>query len=265
VKPVPFAYQAPPALDEALSLLGQGACPLAGGQSLIARLNFRLARPSLVVDLNRLSELEYLRVQGGTLRIGALTRQVTLARSEVVARGWPLLGQAARLVGHEAIRTRGTIGGSAAEADPTAELPAALIALDARLHVRSVRGERTVRADEFFLAAQTTALEPDELLTEIEVPALPASARSAFVEHAATCGGVAIAGAAVLMASDEHVAVVLLGTAGTPKRVPEAERALLAGAGPFEAARIAAGGIEPAYWRALVAELARRAILAASG
>ena len=263
MKPAPFAYEAPGALDEALALLGHGGCALAGGQSLIPKMNFRLARPSLVVDLNGLAELDYLRVRGGALRIGALTRQATLARSELVQRSWPLLGQAARLVGHEAIRTRGTVGGSVAQADPTAELPAALVALGARLHLRSRVRARTVAAGEFFLAAQKTALEPDELLTEIEVPALPATARTAFVEHGVTYGGVATAGAAVVLAGDEHVALVLLGAGDTPRRAPEAERALLARAEPFEAAGIAADGIEPAYRRALVVALVQQAIVAA--
>jgi CO/xanthine dehydrogenase FAD-binding subunit len=263
MKPAPFEYEAPRSLDAALALLGDDAIALAGGQSLVPMMNFRLARPALLVDVNAIAELAYLRRSGGALRIGALTRQAELERSELVERGWPLLGQAVRLVGHAAIRSRGTVGGSVAHADPAAELPAALVALDARFHLRSVRGGRIVAAAEFFRGELETALEADELLTEIEVPAMPTGARTAFVEHTRTHGDFAIAGAALVMAPAEHAAVALLGAGPTPIRAPAAERALVAGAPPPEAARLAAGGIEHEYRRALVGELVRRAIEAA--
>ena len=141
MKPAPFDYAAPETLTEAVDLLGEDALVLAGGQSLVPMLNRRLARPSRLVDLNRIRELATLTRRDGSLWIGATVRQATLERSPLVARGWPLLQQAVRYAGHAAIRSRGTVGGSAAHADPNAELPVALIALDARFHVRGPRGE----------------------------------------------------------------------------------------------------------------------------
>jgi CO/xanthine dehydrogenase FAD-binding subunit len=155
------------------------------------------------------------------------------------------------------------VGGSVAHADPAAELPVALVALDARFHLRSTRGARSVPASEFFVGPLTTVLEPDELLVEIEVPSLPAGVRAAFVEHVRTHGDFAIAGAAVLLAPGSHAAVSLLGGAPTVTRASAAERALLFGASPLEAARIAAAGVAGDYRRALLTELVRRAITTA--
>jgi CO/xanthine dehydrogenase FAD-binding subunit len=233
---------------------------LAGGQSLVPLLNFRLTRPELVVDVNGVRELAYLRRSDGALRLGALTRQAALERSALVAAGWPLLVQAARLVGHPQIRNRGTVGGSVAHADPSAELPVALSALDARFHARSHRGARTLAAGELFLGPLTTALKPDELLVEIEVPPLPPGARTAFVEHARTYGDFAIAGAAVVIAPGWHAAVSLLGAGPVPVRASEAERALAAGAGAREAAGLATVEVEDEHRAALLAELVREAI-----
>lgn len=260
MKPAPFDYEAPDTLDAALGTLGDDAKVLAGGQSLVPLLNFRLARPDRVVDVNGLDELAYVRRAGGVLRIGALTRQATLERSQLVLNRWPLLHQAVRLVGHVQIRTRGTVGGSVAHADPAAELPAALMALDARFHVRSAAGARTLAADELFVGPLTTALASDELLVEIDVPPLPENAGTAFVEHARTQGDFAMAGAAAVVAPGEHAAIALLGAGPTPRRAPEAERALLAGADAREAAELAAAVVEDDYRRALTAELVRRAI-----
>lgn len=262
MKPAPFDYARPRSLDHALDLLAQDedARPLAGGQSLVPMLNFRLARPSLLVDLNPLGELERLHVSDGALRIGALTRQAALLRSHDVAGRWALLARAAGHVGHAAIRSRGTAGGSVAHADPAAELPVALTALDARFHLRSAGAERTLTAPELFVAALTTALAPGELVVEIEVPAPPAGARMAFAEHARTHGDFALAGVAVVVAPGEHAAVALLGAAPTPVRAPAAERALLDGASAAEAARLAASGIADDYRRALIAALAERAL-----
>jgi CO/xanthine dehydrogenase FAD-binding subunit len=261
VKPAPFAYEAPRSVEAALALLElhEDAKLLAGGQSLVPVMNFRLARPPLLVDLNRIDELAYLRKRGGALHIGALTRHATLERSELVRRGWPLLTQAVRHVGHPAIRSRGTIGGSCAHADPTAELPVALTALDARFHLRSRAATRTLTADELFVTHLTTAIRPDEVLVEIEVPPLPDGARTAFGEHARTHGDWAIAGAAVINAPG-HSAIALLGTAPTPLRAHEAEAARTDGAHPAEAARIAAQLVEDPWKRALTAALVRRAL-----
>ena len=246
MKPAPFEYAAPASLDEALALIGDEARPLAGGQSLVPMLNFRLARPARLVDLERVG-LDHVRVDGA-LRLGAMTRQATIERSREIAAGWPLLRQAVRHVGHPQIRARGTIGGSVAHADPKAELPVALAALGARFHVLSVAGARTLTAGELFRGPLMTALAPDELLVEIEVPPLPAGARTAFAEHARTHGDFAIAGVAAVVTGD-RVTLGLLGAAYTPV-VVDSEAAIADVADPHR--------------RALLAALARRAIAAAA-
>jgi CO/xanthine dehydrogenase FAD-binding subunit len=190
MKPAPFDYVAPESLEEALALLDEDSRPLAGGQSLVPLLNFRFAQPARLVDLNRIPGLDYVREQDGTLRIGMLARQVQL----LAASSWPLLVEAVDHVGHPQTRNRGTVCGSAAHGDAASELPAALLALGATMHVRSTRGTRAIPAEEFFLGYLTTALEPDELLVELEVPAHPAEWR--FVEYARTHGDWAVVGAA---------------------------------------------------------------------
>jgi CO/xanthine dehydrogenase FAD-binding subunit len=165
-----------------------------------------------------------------------------------------------RMIGHAAIRSRGTVGGSVAHADPSAELPAALAALDARFQLRSPRGSRNLGAHEFFLGPLSTALEADELLTEIVVPPLRARARTAFVEHARTHGDFATAGAAVVLAPGEHAAIALLGAGPTPVRAQAAERALVDGAGAGDAGELAASSIRDEYRRALMTAIVRRAI-----
>jgi CO/xanthine dehydrogenase FAD-binding subunit len=260
MKPARFAYEVPRTLEAALGALGEEARVLAGGQSLVPMMNFRLARPERLVDVNRIDALGDLRCSGDALHIGALTRQAALERSELVARGWPLLRQAVRFVGHPQIRARGTVGGSVAHADPAAELPVALAALDARFRIRSTRGTRTLRAEELFVSYYTTALEPDELLVEIEVPPAPAGARTAFVEHARTHGDFATAGAAVVIAPGEHCAIALLGAGPTPCRATAAEQVAVAGAAPAEVGAVAAAGLDGDHRRALTAELVRRAM-----
>lgn len=265
MKPAAFAYEAPRSLGEALTLLGEEARPLAGGQSLIPMLNFRLARPALLVDLNRITALSYVRRSGGVLRIGALARQAVIERSELIGRDWPLLTQAVRLVGHPAIRSRGTVAGSVAHADPKAELPAALLALGARFHARSPAGERVLAAEDLFLGPFRTALADDELLTEIEVPPPPPGARCRFVEHARTHGDFALAGAAVVLAPGEHAAIALIGAASTPVRAVEAERALIGGASAGEVGEVAAGTVADGHRRALIASVVRRAVEGLAG
>jgi CO/xanthine dehydrogenase FAD-binding subunit len=260
VKPAAFEYVAPRTVDEALALLAdEDAKPLAGGQSLVPVMNFRLASPATVVDLNGIAELAYLRRRDGTLRIGALTRHATLEHSELVARAAPLLRQAVRNVGHGAIRTRGTIGGSCAHADPTAELPVALTALDARFHLRSREGSRTLDAGEFFVSQLTTALAEGELLVEVEVPPLPEGASTAFKEYARTHGDWALAGAAVVVAPD-HAAIALLGAGPTPLRAAEAEAALLDGASIADAAALAGDLLDDPWKRSLTRSLVRDAL-----
>jgi CO/xanthine dehydrogenase FAD-binding subunit len=285
MKPPRFDYEAPRDLGAALGLLaerGTDGKVLAGGQSLVPLLNFRLARPEVLIDVNELQELSYLRREGGRLRIGALTRQAQAERSPIVRARWPLLGAALRFVAHPQIRNRGTIGGSVAHADPAAELPVALAALDARYHVRSTRGARVIEGDAMFRGQLETALEDDELLCEVEVPALPAGAGCAFEEYARRNGDFALGGAAVVLAPDgggrcDHAAIALLGAAATPVRATAAE-ALLAGRRmddqtAREAAAEAVRGIAPTgdihgsggYRRDLIETLVRRALVAAAG
>ncbi len=260
MKPAPFAYEAPRSLASAIGLLGDRSKALAGGQSLVPLLNFRRVRPALVVDLGRLAELDHIRCSEGRLRIGAMTRQVAVERSELIEDRWPLLRQAVANVGHAAIRSRGTIGGSAAHADPCAELPAALMALDARFRVQSTRGERWLTAPEFVRGRHRTAIGPDELLIEIEVPAMPPGARTAFLEHAPTQGDFAVAGVAAVVVPREYAAIALLGAGPVPVSSAAAEQAVIAGAEPREAAGAAVAGIDGDYRRALLAELVRRAL-----
>jgi CO/xanthine dehydrogenase FAD-binding subunit len=260
MKPAPFDYAAPESVEGALALLGEDSTILAGGQSLVPLLNFRLARPELIVDINRVGALDHLHEDdAGALRIGALARQAAVERSPLVAGNWPLLVQAVRLAGHPQIRSRGTVAGSVAHADPGAELPVALTALDARFHVRSARGERVLGADGLFVAPLMTTLEPDELLAEIEVPPLPPGAGTAFTEYAVTHGGFAVAGGAVVRAPG-HAAIALLGAGPVPVRATDAERALAAGAPAREAAELAASAAGDGHRRALLAELVREAI-----
>jgi CO/xanthine dehydrogenase FAD-binding subunit len=260
VKPARFEYRAPASVDEALPLLGLDSTVLAGGQSLLPLLNLRLARPELVVDINGIAELDYIRADDGPLRIGAMARQVALERSELVRRRWSLLHKAVRFVGHPQIRSRGTVGGSIAHADPAAELPVALTVLGARFHLRSSGGARVLSASELFLGPLYTAREPDEMLVEIEVPEQPEGARSGFAEHARTHGDFATAGAAAVIAPGGHAGIALLGAGPIPARAEAAERALVDGAEPREAAALAAQGVENEHRRALCTELARRAI-----
>ncbi len=260
LKPPPFEYAAPDAVEDAVALLGDGGTVLAGGQSLVPLLNLRLAFPELVVDINGVSDLDYLEAGDGPLRIGALTRQVALERSDLVRDRWPLLWKAVRLVGHPQIRTRGTVGGSVAHADPAAELPAALVALGARLHLRSSAGARTVEASGFFRGPLETARAQEELLVEIEVPEQPDGTGAGFAEHARTHGDFATAGAAAVVAPGGRAGLALLGAGPAPVRAEAAERALAAGAAAHEAAELAAREVEGDHRRALCTELARRAI-----
>ena len=258
MKPAAFAYDAPRELGEALELLAredEDVKALAGGQSLVPLLNFRLARPDRLVDLNGVESLAYLRVEDGALRIGALARHADLERSAEVASGWPLLAEAVRHVGHPQIRARGTVCGSVAHADPAAELPVALCALEARFHVRSVRGSRVLAADELFLGFLTTSLEPDELLVEVEVPAPPAGSGSGFAEHARTHGDFAVGGAAALVAGGE-ARLALLGAGPVPVRVDGPAEGLPEAA----VAGLSLSAADADWRRALLQELARVAL-----
>lgn len=233
MKPASFDYHDPATLDEALDLLaryGDQARPLAGGQSLVPLMNFRLLRPAHIVDLNGVNELSYLKVDNRALRIGATTRQRALERSPEVVRHWPLLRDAAAFIGHIQIRNRGTVGGSIAHAFPSAELPIAMVTLDASMLVRAKNGQRILRAEDFFVSYMTTALGSGELLTEVVVPRLPPNSGWSYQEVSRRHGDFALAGAASVIALDDNGTIkqarlTLTGT--TPIRAVEAEQSLL--------------------------------------
>jgi len=237
MKPAAFEYDDPQTVDEALDLLarhGDECKVLAGGQSLVPLMNFRLARPGRLIDINGVGELSGIQRDGGTLVIGAMTRHAQVERSDVIAESWPLLHEAIGWVGHAQIRNRGTVGGSVAHADPAAELPAAFAALDARFRVRSRRGYRVLGWQEFFVAEFTSALAPDELVMAVEVPAQDHATGSAFVEFARRHGDFALGGAAVTVrlgrdGGCEAATIALLAAGPAPARA-EAAETLLRGA-----------------------------------
>jgi carbon-monoxide dehydrogenase medium subunit len=281
MKPPPFEYVRATSAAEAAALLQQHngeARILAGGQSLVPMLNMRLARPGLLIDMNGVRELDYVREDNGWLAIGAMTRQRTIERSDFVRRRQPLLHAATLFVGHPQIRNRGTVGGSLAHAHPASEYPAVAVALGAELRATGPRGDRVLKADDFLVTYMTTSLDPAELLTEVRVPTLPARTGWAFQEVARRHGDFALVGAAVTLTldaggrcSDARIAVF----GATPKaaRAQAAEQAL-AGEKPgdevfAEAARRASAGIDdplsdihasPEYRRHLVGVLTRRAL-----
>jgi CO/xanthine dehydrogenase FAD-binding subunit len=283
MKPAPFEYFAPTSSAEALGLLSEAPDEsklLAGGQSLVPLMNFRLARPERLIDLNRIPELRYIERRNGDVVIGAMTRHVEVERSSLLAEELPLVTEAIKWVGHQQIRNRGTIGGSIAHADPAAELGAVLAALDARMRVRSATGERVLPWSDFFVFGFMTALEGDELLAEIEIPALPAGASTAFVEFARRYGDFALGGAAAVVVLDgdgicRTARLSLLAAAPVPVRAGDAEELLVGSrlddASIAAAADAAVAGIEPTgdihgstkYRIKLLRAMAKRAIAAA--
>jgi aerobic carbon-monoxide dehydrogenase medium subunit len=257
MKPPTFRYLAPRSVDEATEQLGQHgdeAKVLAGGQSLVPLMNLRLAAPGVLVDVNRIADLAYVRPWDGGVAIGALTRQHAAERSEEIRGRLPIVAEACRLIGHAPIRHRGTIGGNLAHADPVSELPALMLALEAELTAASRQGARTVPADRFFVDALTTALRPDELLTEVRLPGLPPRTGGAFLEVARRQGDYALVGAAALITLDEagrcaRARLALCGVGSTPIRAGEAEQRLVGelpgGAALDEAAERAAAATDP--------------------
>jgi aerobic carbon-monoxide dehydrogenase medium subunit len=225
MKSASFAYDAPKTVDAAVALLaehGPDAKLLAGGQSLVPLMNMRLARPSVLIDINRIASLQYIRVEAdGSLAIGAGTRQSAAEHSPEVARGWPVLVEALRQVGHITIRNRGTIGGTLAHADPTAELPTLTVALDATFRLTGPRGDRTVRAREAYVSYLTTVFAADEILTEVRFPGPPPRSGAAFLEISRRHGDYALVAAAATVTVDAagrctNAAVALGGVASTP-------------------------------------------------
>jgi aerobic carbon-monoxide dehydrogenase medium subunit len=218
MKPSIFSYHRPRTLDEALDLLaahGDAAKLLAGGQSLIPVMNMRLAAPAEIIDLNGLPGLAEIRDKGAFLDLGALTRQYQLVESELVRERCPLLAMAAQTIGHYVIRQRGTLGGSLAHADPTAQLPLVAVTLGAEIDVISRRGRRTVRAADFFVSVMTTALEPDELIVAVRFPVSEPGEGAAFQLFSRRHGDFAIvAVAATMRVRDARIAGARIGIGG---------------------------------------------------
>ncbi|HET7806301.1 MAG TPA: xanthine dehydrogenase family protein subunit M [Pseudolabrys sp.] len=282
MKPAAFEYVVANSIEQAVAALAQAggeAKILAGGQSLVPMLNFRLLRPAILVDINRIPGLAFIEDAGNAVKIGALTRHYQIETSPVIAKHFPVLSCAMTHVAHLAIRNRGTIGGSLSHADPAAELPMMALLLGARLHVVSGRGRRTVEAQDFFRDALSVDLAEDELLTEIYLPKLPPQTGWGFEEVARRAGDFALAAVAATVTLSggavQEARIALTGVGPTPVRVNEAE-ALLAGqrleaklmARVIEAVRAA---IEPEtdlhassdYRRQLAGALVRRALAAA--
>jgi aerobic carbon-monoxide dehydrogenase medium subunit len=234
MKPAPFAYAKARSLDHAVELLDRdGARVLAGGQSLIATLNMRLSHPSLLVDINAIPGLDGIARRNGTVEIGALVRHAQAERSGVVAELAPLIARALPHIGHPAIRNRGTIGGSIAFADPAAELPACLLALDGEVDIVGPAGPRTVKADAFFRDLFETALGPRDVLTAVRVSAATRDTRVGFAELARRHGDYAMVGLAATARVDGQkladVRLAFFGVGATPLRARKAEAALMGG------------------------------------
>jgi CO/xanthine dehydrogenase FAD-binding subunit len=234
MKPPLFDYVVPASIDLAIAALaaaGGDAKILAGGQSLVPMLNFRLLRPSVLVDINRIPGLAYIEETADGVRIGALTRHFQLETSPVIARHFPVVSCAMTHVAHLAIRNRGTIGGSLSHADPAAELPMLAMLLDAELNIASPSGKRPIAARDFFLDALTVDLGGADIVTEIVLPKLPANSGWGFEEVARRHGDFALAAvAAILTVSGGAIAqarLALTGVGPTPLRVPEAEALLI--------------------------------------
>jgi CO/xanthine dehydrogenase FAD-binding subunit len=273
VKPAAFAYRAPGSVEEALSLLeaNREAKLLAGGQSLVPVLNFRLASPALIIDLNRIGALAGIREEAdGTLAIGAMTRHRAIEKSERVHRANPLLAAAMPHIAHAQIRNRGTLGGSLAHADPAAELPAVCLACDAQMVIQHAGGTRRLAAGEFFTGFFSTALAPTEVLVEIRFPAWPSERRAGFAEVSRRHGDFALAGVALtadlengrcarariaLFGAEDVPRLVVLDEPLDTKRIADAARAMAARSQPRADHHASAE-----YRRELIEVLVRRAL-----
>lgn len=262
MKPPPFRYHTPRSLAEALDALRESpgdARVLAGGQSLVPLLNLRLAYPEVLVDINQVAGLSYIRDDGARLCIGAMTRQREAEFSAVLAKRCPLFVEALTQVGHPAIRNRGTIGGSLAHADPVAELPCVMMALDAELVAAGPEGERVIAAGDFFMGPYETALAPGEILVEVRIPLAPAPRSTSFVEFSRRHGDFALAEAAVVLEGDvvcSGARVVAAGPAWTPSRLEPVERLVAASD---------VGKADSAAQRDLLEEVGRTAVAAVAG
>jgi carbon-monoxide dehydrogenase medium subunit len=234
VKPAPFAYKKARSLDDAIALLATSdAKLLAGGQSLIATLNMRLSAPALLIDMNGVGGLDRIAEKADKIEIGALARHAQVEQSDIVAKKTPLIARAMPHIGHPAIRNRGTFGGSIAFADPAAELPACVLALDGEIEAAGPKGRRVIKAKDFFKGLFETALGPQEIITAVRVPAATAATRTGFAELARRHGDYAIVGLAASARADgkklADVRLAFFGVGSTPVRAPGAEKALADG------------------------------------
>lgn len=257
MKPAPFSYVSPASVEEAVALLhdyGDTAKLLAGGQSLLPMMNFRLARPACIIDLNRVPGLDYITESDDTLRIGAMTRHRRLEQSDLVAQHYPLLREGATYIGHPAIRNRGTVGGSLAHADPAAELPAILLAYGGSIVAQGPSGRREVAADDLLLTYFTTTLASDEILTEMRLSRWPQRTGWCFLEESRRHGDFAMVGVAALVALDAsgrctRAAVAITGVGGAPYKVNDASGMLVGHAVTTDTTRqvaqAAATAVEP--------------------
>jgi carbon-monoxide dehydrogenase medium subunit len=222
VIPTSFEYHSPATIDEALSLLrtyGDGAKLLAGGHSLIPLMKLRLAAPEHLVDLGRISGLSYIRRDGGQIVIGAMTTHAQLASSELLRTDLTAVAEGAASIGDVQVRNRGTIGGSLAHADPGADQPGIMLAVEAEMEARGPRGSRRIKAADFFTELLTTALEPDEVLTEVRIPGLPAGSGSAYVKMANSASGYAIVGiSSVISLQGDMIAAARVGISGVAEK-----------------------------------------------
>jgi CO/xanthine dehydrogenase FAD-binding subunit len=234
MKPAPFEYHVPDSLEQALDLMGQYAGEgkiLAGGQSLVPAMNFRVVQPGVLIDLNRVSELSFIREDSRAIHIGAMARERHLEFDSSISKQIPLLHEAVPFIAHPQIRNRGTIGGSIVNADPAAELPVLMLALDARLKAQGESGERWIDAPDFFAGMFTTALAPDEILVEIELPFMSPRTGWSFMEVAPRTGDYALMGVAALVTLDENgkckkAKLVYLNAGDGPVDAKEAARLL---------------------------------------
>lgn len=234
MKPASFAYKKARSLDEAIALLAEkDAKLLAGGQSLIATLNMRLSSPTLLIDINGIGDLDGIAARNGVIEIGALARHFRLERSDIIAQQAPLLARAMPHIGHPAIRNRGTLGGSIAFADPAAELPACLLALEGEIEASGPKGKRRIKAQDFFTGLFETALAPQEVLTAVHVPAATSDSRVGFVELSRRHGDYAVVGLAASARADgkklSDIRLAYFGVGDIPLRAKRAETALAGG------------------------------------
>lgn len=235
MKPAPFDYFAPTSLEEALDKLtelGYSGKVLAGGQSLIPAMNFRMARPAALVDLNKVSELSYIKpTNDGGLAIGTMTRDSAVEDSDIVKQRFPIIAEVMPNIAHKQIRNRGTFGGAVAHADPAAQIPALSLLLDAKMKIQSKKGERVVDAQDFFMGPFMTVLEPEDLLTEVLLPGLLPGTGCSYKQISRQRGGYAQAAAISKVVMDgikvKDVSVVLFSVAETPVLTQEPRRVLV--------------------------------------